>query len=80
MFEGGNEDEEGRPKRKEQIKIDGCPAAKNLRERFEKGLSISEEQEDQDDRKEIDHVFRQAGNLYLTHCHLFKDTYYVTVL
>ncbi|KAK3872878.1 hypothetical protein Pcinc_022075 [Petrolisthes cinctipes] len=59
MFEGGN-DEDGQPKRKEQIKIDGCPAAKNLRERFEKGLSISEENEESEEKREVDHVFRQA--------------------
>lgn len=61
MFEGGNEDEQGKLQRKEQIKIEGRPDAKNLRERFEKGLSVTEDDDDSPDKREVDRVFKEAG-------------------
>lgn len=62
IFEGGNEDEQGKLQRKEQIKIEGRPDAKNLRERFEKGLSITEDDEEENpDKREVDRVFKEAG-------------------
>lgn len=62
IFEGGIEDEKGQLRRKEQIKIEGQIDAKNLRERFEKGLSVVEsDSEESGDRKEVDRVFKDAG-------------------
>ncbi|KAK8389196.1 hypothetical protein O3P69_020870 [Scylla paramamosain] len=61
IFEGGNEDEKGQLRRKEQIKIEGQIDAKNLRERFEKGLSVVEsDSEESGDRREVDRVFKEA--------------------
>lgn len=75
MFESGNfEDQEKSKKRKEPINIEGRPAARNLRERFEKGLSLQEDEEGRDDEhREVDHVFREAGMSYskLIDVHIF---------
>ncbi|MPC32887.1 hypothetical protein E2C01_026221 [Portunus trituberculatus] len=61
IFEGGNEDEKGQLRRKEQIKIEGQIDAKNLRERFEKGMSLVEsDSEENSDRREVDRVFKEA--------------------
>lgn len=66
IFEGGNVDDDNQ-KRKEQIKIEGQPAARNLRERFEKGLSVIENDEDEDgEPRKVDDVFRNAGMYYVT--------------
>lgn len=57
--------------RKEQIKIEGRPDAKNLRERFEKGLSFAEDDDDDEspDKREVDRVFKDAG--------WWLDTYFI---
>lgn len=64
MFESGNlENQNDKNRRPDQINIDGRPATKNLRERFEKGeLGGSF-----DDQKEIDDVFRNSGKISF-HC------------
>ncbi|KAK8747475.1 hypothetical protein OTU49_017534 [Cherax quadricarinatus] len=59
MFESGNfEDQDKRPKRKEPIAIEGRPAAKNLREKFERGLSMDEDENHE--RREVDDVLKNA--------------------
>lgn len=72
MFESGSLDgQNDKNKRPEQINIEGRPATKNLRERFEKGeLGGS-----LDDQKEVDEVFRNSGKVFIYSFSLFMNRF-----
>lgn len=71
LFEAAKLMEEGdKQERREQIKIDGRPDAKNLRERFERGISAIENEEDENgEPRQVDDVFRNAG---MSSCEMYS--------